>query len=186
MGFGAARNPLSALGRAAFLGLALLAWPPALSRAEVPAGPAPVVSSVETPAQACRADRAILLYPAGQAQFTIELAETPEARAQGLMQRPALARSAGMLFVYPDAAERAFWMKNTLIALDILFFDATGRLIHIHENARPFDLTPLPSRGTARFVLEINGGLAAKLRITEGARLAHPAIDPALAALPCR
>lgn len=142
----------------------------------VPAGGGPI---------ACRDDRALLIYPAGQAQFTIEIADTEAERARGLMQRASMPRSEGMLFIYPDAAERAFWMKNTMIPLDILFFDEAGVLVGLQENARPFDLTPLPSKGAARFVLEINGGLAAKLRITEGAHLAHPAIDPAQAALPC-
>ena len=156
-------------------GLAPLALVAALCGAG-PAGAGPIT---------CRDDRALLVYPAGQAQFTVEIADTEEERARGLMQRASMPRSEGMLFIYPDEAERAFWMKNTLIPLDILFFDEAGVLVGLQENARPFDLTPLPSKGAARFVLEINGGLAAKLRITEGAQLAHPAIDPTVAVQPC-
>ena len=141
--------------------------------------------SVAPPAISCQADYVTLRYPAGIARFNVELARTEEERARGLMQRAKLPRLSGMLFVYPDEKPRAFWMKNTLIPLDILFFDARGVLVGLQENARPFDLTPLPSGAPARFVLEINGGLAKTLRITKGAAMAHPVVPAETAALAC-
>jgi uncharacterized membrane protein (UPF0127 family) len=67
----------------------------------------------------------------------------------------------------------------------MLFFDASGTLERVHENARPLDRTPIPGGNDIRFVLEINGGLAAELGIEPGAELRHPSIDQAEAAWPC-
>lgn len=139
-------------------------------------------------APVCRADLAFVQGAGGKpsAQFHIEIADDAAERAQGLMHRETLPASAGMLFIYPEAAPRAFWMKNTLIPLDIMFFDSTGTLLNTVANARPMREDPLPSNGDAQYVLEIQGGLAAKLGLKRGAALRHPAIDPDLAALPCQ
>jgi len=135
---------------------------------------------------ACREDLALLRLPDGrQAQFTVEIADDADERAQGLMHRRHMATGAGMLFVYEDEHPVAFWMKNTLIPLDMLFIDATGRVISVHGQARPEDETPIPSEGPVRFVLEINGGLARRIGIAPGATLAHPAIDPDSASWRC-
>ena len=125
----------------------------------------------------CPTDRVQLSGPWGKAQFAVELALTPEDRARGLMARPTLPRGAGMLFVFSDAAPRSFWMKNTLIPLDILYFDAGGRFVSAAENAVPGDLTSLPSNGPAQFVLEINGGMVAQLGIGLGTILSHPFVQ---------
>jgi uncharacterized membrane protein (UPF0127 family) len=101
------------------------------------------------------------------------------------MFRESLPQFSGMLFVYETAQPVAFWMRNTLIPLDMLFFDPAGRLTGIHANARPLDETPIPGGGNVRFVLEINGGLAEELGVEPGAELRHPAIDQAQAAWPC-
>ena len=71
------------------------------------------------------------------ARFTVEVAETPETQRRGLMERPALAPNAGMLFLFPDVAPRAFWMLNTLIPLDMLFIAADRRIINIQDQALP-------------------------------------------------
>ena len=96
------------------------------------------------------------------ARFTVEIADEPEEWRRGLMERPALAPEAGMLFLFPDVAPRSFWMMNTLIALDILFVDAQGYIINIHENVppcRPPRRCPsYASAAPARYVLEIAGG----------------------------
>jgi uncharacterized membrane protein (UPF0127 family) len=76
-------------------------------------------------------------------------------------------------------------MRNTRIPLDMLFFDAAGRLTRIHENAVPFDETAIPGGNDVLFVLEINGGMARELGIELGAELRHPAVDPELAVWPC-
>ncbi|WP_417807477.1 DUF192 domain-containing protein [Thioclava sp.] len=133
----------------------------------------------------CRDDLAILRHDGQLSQFNVEIAATPAERAQGLMGRTHLPSSAGMLFVYPDAREVSFWMHDTPLPLDILYIDATGRVAKIARNAKPYDDTPIPSGAPVQYVLEINGGLAARLGISEGSQLAHPAIDQARAAFPC-
>ena len=118
-------------------------------------------------------------------RFSVEVMDTEADRAQGLMNRESLPKFSGMLFVYPEPGPVAFWMKNTLIPLDMLFFDETGTLVNIHENARPLDETPIPGGNDIVYVLEINGGLAAELGIDLGAELRHPALDQESAAWPC-
>ena len=136
-------------------------------------------------AQGCAPDVADLRDSDSELRFRVEVADTEAARARGLMHREEMARFAGMLFVYPQAGPVAFWMRNTLIPLDMLFFDPEGRLTHIHENAIPLDETAIPGGDNVRFVLEINGGLVAELGIEPGAELRHPAVDPDLAVWPC-
>jgi uncharacterized membrane protein (UPF0127 family) len=76
-------------------------------------------------------------------------------------------------------------MRNTLIPLDIIYFDAAGRWVSAQENAVPLDETGLPSEGPAQYVLEINGGLVEQFGMGEGTVIRHPAIDQAGAAWPC-
>lgn len=118
-------------------------------------------------------------------RFSIEIADTFESRATGLMNRDYLAQFAGMLFVYDTEKTVSFWMKNTLIPLDMLFIDETGVVLRIHENAIPLDLTQIPGGDGVQYVLEINGGLASMLNITPGAQIKHPEIDADLAIWPC-
>ena len=118
-------------------------------------------------------------------RFQIEVVDSEEGRARGLMFRESLPRFGGMLFVYPEPGPVAFWMRNTLIPLDMLFFDASGRLVRIHENAVPLDETPIPGGTDIQYVLEVNGGTVAQLGIDLGAELRSPAIDPETAAWPC-
>ena len=113
----------------------------------------------------------------GAARFAVEVADDPEERARGLMFVEALGAMEGMLFVYEREAEGiAFWMKNTLIPLDMIFADGEGRIVSVHEGAVPGDLSPIPAGAPARFVLEIPGGRAAALGIEAGDVLRHPAI----------
>ena len=94
------------------------------------------------------------------------------------MFREALARNAGMLFVYDAPRRAAFWMKNTLVALDMIFADGSGRVTHVHHNAIPGDLTPIDGGEGVQFVLEVNAGLAGMFGIEAGTELRHPAIGP--------
>ncbi len=89
-----------------------------------------------------------------------------------------MARSSGMLFVYERPQPVSFWMRNTLIPLDMIFMDETGTVRHVHENAIPLDETGIPGGPDIQFVLEINGGLAGRLGIAEGSELRHPSIGP--------
>ena len=90
-----------------------------------------------------------------------------------------------MLFVYPQPKRVAFWMKNTLIPLDMIFLDASGTVRKVHHEAKPLDETPIFGGNAIQSVLEINGGLARKIGIAEGWQLRHPAIDQDAAAWPC-
>lgn len=106
--------------------------------------------------------------------FNVDLALTPQQQAIGLMFVEKMADEKGMLFLNDRESKLSFWMKNTLIPLDIIFIDARGHILNI-QHGKPLDLTPLPSAGPALAVLEINGGLAGKLGIKPGDRLLHPA-----------
>jgi uncharacterized protein len=136
-------------------------------------------------AAACSEDRADLKGPHGQARFSVEIADTVEERAVGLMNRDKMASSHGMLFVYPDEQPVSFWMENTLIPLDMVFIDAEGVVQHVHANAKPLDRTAIPSEASVQMVLEINGGLAARLGIVPGTVLRHPRLNQTSAAWPC-
>ncbi|MFT3690102.1 DUF192 domain-containing protein [Paenirhodobacter sp.] len=136
----------------------------------------------------CRPNTAVLSRSDGAvaATFRVELADDEGERSQGLMRRESMPRSAGMLFIYPSERPVAFWMRDTLIPLDMLFIDGTGRVVAVHPRARPLDETPIPSGVPVQFVLEINGGLAERLGLTPGVVLSHPAIAADRAARPCR
>ena len=127
---------------------------------------------------ACAPDRVDLRWPGGSESFAVELADDAAERAQGLMFRESLAPDAGMLFVYESPRRAQFWMKNTLIPLDMIFADATGTVTRVHSNAIPGDLTPIDGGEGVVFVLEINGGLAQRLGIVPGAEVRHPAVGP--------
>lgn len=137
------------------------------------------------PAAACAPGVAELRGPSSAARFNVEIADTDAERAQGLMNRRHLPASSGMLFVYDRPQPVAFWMKNTLIPLDMIFLDARGVVQRVHENARPLDETAIPGGREIFAVLEINGGLARRLGIRPGTEMRHPAFAPDTAAWPC-
>ena len=121
----------------------------------------------------------------GQAHFNVEIADDPEEQARGLMFREKMAASSGMLFIYDTPHHARFWMRNTLIPLDMIFLDQTGRIARIAENARPLDETPIDGGEDVLMILEINGGMARRLGISVGSALRHPAIDSSIALWPC-
>lgn len=111
---------------------------------------------------------------AGDVQhFDVEVVDTPELRALGLMHRRHMPEHHGMLFTFETQQNVSFWMKNTLIPLDLLYLKRDGVIHHIHHRAKPLDLTPLPSKGPVIAVLEINGGLARRLNIRVGDIVKH-------------
>ncbi|MFL6762660.1 MAG: DUF192 domain-containing protein [Sphingomicrobium sp.] len=103
----------------------------------------------------------------GAHRFTVEVAATAEQQERGLMFRNSLAPDRGMIFPYDPPQDVAFWMKNTLIPLDIIFIRADGTVARI-TRAEAMDLTPLPAGEPIAAVLEIRGGRAAELGIREG------------------
>lgn len=136
-------------------------------------------------AAACAPDRVDLRGPWGQARFTVEVVDTPETRAEGLMFRESLPRSAGMLFIYDAPTSPSFWMRNTLIPLDMIFVGPTGHVSHVHRDAVPLDETPIPGGDNVLMVLEINAGLAELFGIAPGSEMRHPRLDQATAVWPC-
>ena len=120
---------------------------------------------------ATRLDTVEIITLRGRAKFTVELAVTKAEQQRGLMFRKSLAPDRGMLFPYKPPQRAAFWMKNTLIPLDIIYIAPNGRVLSIARNAVPHDETPLPSGGVIRGVLEIPGGRAAQLGILPGDRV---------------
>lgn len=154
--------------------------------AAVLALPAQIAVAQITVAQnACRPDTLEMRWPGGKARFGVEIAKTEAEQARGLMHRQSMPASAGMLFVFPEPKHAAFWMKNTLIPLDMLFIDASGRVMYIHPNARPNDETVIDGGEGIQYVLEINGGLSKRLAIPAGAEIRHPSIRQSAALWPC-
>lgn len=132
----------------------------------------------------CAEDKVTVSGDWGQANFTVEVADDAQERARGLMFVEEMPMLSGMLFVYERPQFVSFWMKNTLIPLDMLFVSPEGEVLHIHEDAVPEDTTPIPGGDGVQMVLEINGGLAARLGIGVGDVLQHPSFGPD-AILPC-
>lgn len=127
-------------------------------------------------ASPCPVDRVSVSGAFGKASFNVRVADDDATRAQGLMNVPKMPLSSGMLFVYDTPQPMSFWMRNTLIELDMLFVDGFGVIQHIHHRAQPLDETVItPGRIPLLGALEINGGLAKRLGITEGDVLRHPA-----------
>ncbi|MGB5862686.1 MAG: DUF192 domain-containing protein [Sulfitobacter sp.] len=127
-------------------------------------------------APVCATDRVLIKGAFGQAAFNVDLAADDASRAQGLMHVEQMPLSKGMLFVYDKAEPLSFWMRNTLIELDMLFVDGAGVVQHIHHRAQPLDETPIsPGAIALNGVLEINGGLAERLGLGVGDVLYHPA-----------
>ncbi|HMS94411.1 MAG TPA: DUF192 domain-containing protein [Tabrizicola sp.] len=133
----------------------------------------------------CREDRLHLRWELGTETFAVEIADDAAERGKGLMFRETLDIGAGMLFVYDKPQHPKFWMKNTLVALDMIFADATGTVTRVHSNAVPEDLTPIDGGPGVAFVLEINAGVAEKLGIVPGAEIRHPRVLQDIAAWPC-
>jgi uncharacterized membrane protein (UPF0127 family) len=101
----------------------------------------------------------------------VEVVRTDADRARGLMDRRELAPDAGMLFLFDETGEHPFWMKNTLLPLDMLFLSEDGRVNGIVERAVPGDLSPRSAGGPSRYVLEVNGGWAATHGVAAGDRV---------------
>ncbi|WP_187429933.1 hypothetical protein ROLI_018640 [Roseobacter fucihabitans] len=136
-------------------------------------------------AQTCREDAVFLKGDWGQARFSVEIADDAAERAQGLMHRAFMPSSSGMLFVYERPQALSFWMRNTLIPLDLLFLDASGTVKSIHHSAQPLDDTPIPGGRDLTHVLEINGGLAKAMGIVPGTVMRHPTFSGLEAVWPC-
>lgn len=111
----------------------------------------------------------------GGQRYLVEIADDDAERARGLMFRDAMPAERGMLFIHEREEPQAYWMKNTRIALDILYFDDMRRLVSQQRDVPPCSLgdqcPPYPSDAPARYVLELNAGEAARLQLQEGVQL---------------
>ena len=111
----------------------------------------------------------------GGHRYTVEVADDDAERARGLMFRDELPANRGMLFIHEREEPQAYWMKNTHIPLDILFFDDARRLVTQQRDVPPCSLgdacPPYPSDEPARYVLELNAGEAARLKLEDGVEL---------------
>jgi len=118
------------------------------------------------------ADYSTVTFAGGSLQkISVEIADTPEERAAGLMHREFLAEDMGMLFVFEEQKEQSFWMKNTLMPLDMIFVDENFEIVDVKENVQPCEADPCPSyhsNAPAKYVIEVNGGFAEKNVILVG------------------
>ena len=101
-------------------------------------------------------------------KIDIEIADNEAKTIQGMMYRKSMEENRGMLFIFPKAEEHSFWMKNTLISLDILFVDANKKIIKIHKKATPLSTKSLPSGAPTLYVVEVIAGYTDKFGINEG------------------
>lgn len=106
--------------------------------------------------------------------FEVEVVQKEEERARGLMFREFLDENKGMLFIFSDSRPHSFWMKNTLIPLDMIWIDYAQRIVDIIPGVPPCKADPCPvytPKGSALYVLEVNAGLAQKAKMAVGERL---------------
>ena len=134
-----------------------------------------LVANSQALAASCKPDRAIFSGSGNQIELTVEIADDDAERAQGLMFRDSMPEGRGMLFIHDTEEPQAYWMKNTRIPLDILYFDSARRLVAQQRDVPACTLgdacPPYPSNAPARYVLELNAGEAARLKLENGAEL---------------
>jgi uncharacterized protein len=141
-------------------------------------------AAAKAPRAECLAGKSLETAPSGldqvtlcirsgkkQHRFAVEMAQTLEQQAQGLMFRTELADDKGMLFPFEQNRIASFWMKNTLIPLDIIFVGADGRIVNIAQNTTPYSRDPVQSTAPVAAVLELRGGLTKQLGIKAGDRV---------------
>jgi uncharacterized membrane protein (UPF0127 family) len=136
-----------------------------------------IIFPIHAIAQECSIEQVDLRGSFGQVRFAVSVVDTPASRAQGLMDVSNLPQREGMLFVYSSPESVSFWMKNTLIPLDMLFANGKGEIILVHHNARPLDETTIFGGNNVQYVLEINAGLSKRYGINVGSQMRHPSIS---------
>ncbi len=138
-----------------------------------------LIFALPASARDCSPQQVEIITPAKPIVFAVEVARTPEEQAQGLMFRPSMASDAGMLVPMTPVRKASFWMRNTMISLDLIFVDAAGVIESIAPDAVPYSERVMRSDGPVRAVLEINGGMSAQLGIGPGMQVVHPIFDGA-------
>ena len=107
------------------------------------------------------------------AEFKIEIADSPYERQTGMMYRDSLEEQHGMLFIFENSELRGFYMKNTLIPLDLIFIDENYEIVHIYSKATPYETASISSQLPAKYVFEINGGLSKQIGIQKGMKIKY-------------
>lgn len=125
-------------------------------------------TSEEQPATTALTPGTVATIVVGDAPFSVEIAETDEERAKGLMNRESLAANSGMWFVFPQMGSEKFWMKDTLIPLDLIFVDNNMKVVHVIKNAPAMSTEILSSPASFQYVLEVNAGTADNKGIAVG------------------
>ncbi|MFQ5666335.1 MAG: DUF192 domain-containing protein [Candidatus Binatia bacterium] len=118
---------------------------------------------------ACTPHPAVVIYSKqGAVRVDVEVADTPDARARGLMYRRDLDPDAGMLFIFPSESQQHFWMKNTPLPLDMVFISSAGEIVGIVPDTRPFSTNPLSVGAPSQYVLEVHAGFCDRHGIATG------------------
>ena len=156
----------------ALLAAALLLAPACSPQAAAPAPAASEREAAVHPVSGLEVIPLTVTTPTGtRHDFRVEVARTPQQQAQGLMFRTAMEPDEGMVFVFPNAQMRSFWMKNTVLSLDILFIGPDRRVINVAANTTPYSERSIPSAAPAVAVLELNAGRARELGIVAGSQV---------------
>ena len=111
------------------------------------------------------------------AKLDIEIADNEYKTQTGLMYRNSMGKNQAMLFIFPNEERRSFYMKNTAIPLDIIYFSSGKELMSLQKNAKPFDQTSLPSETESQYVLEVNAGLSELWSLEKGDRFEFTRMD---------
>ena len=133
---------------------------------------APLTSTAYAAAK-MRVETVVIKTATGEYSFEAEIADTPQHKSQGLMRRPLMDADRGMLFDNGDDREMNMWMKNTILALDMIFITKDGTVARIAKNTVPFSETIIPSGQPVRGVLELNAGIADKIGLKPGDKVEH-------------
>jgi uncharacterized membrane protein (UPF0127 family) len=121
-----------------------------------------------------RDDRRALAHLPGGREIAVEIADTPQSRMRGYMYRQEVGENDGMIFVFPEPSFHPFWMKNTLVPLDMIWMDENFKVLYVEASAPPCKSNPCPTYGPmhkASYVLEFQGGTAARENIVVGSRI---------------
>jgi uncharacterized protein len=127
----------------------------------------------------CDPGKIEIITDQGNQTFSIEIADEPQEQARGLMFRPSMPTEAGMLFIFDQPRPANFWMRNTMIPLDMIFIDDTGKVDSVAERSDTYSEQVSSSKRDVRAVLEINGGLSRQMGIGPGTQVIHQAFENA-------
>ena len=133
----------------------------------------PSVNSTGAVGAPVRTEQLIIDTASGAVRLNVEIADDEQERNRGLMFRETLADDAGMLFDFPIPEHASFWMRNTILSLDIIFVGTDGRILNIADHTTPYSDDPIPAVGLTRGVLELRAGRAEALGIRPGDRVRH-------------